>query len=229
MSSYICKKFFITKKERCLTMNCHGHETRVKIVNRYDLKCIAHIKLLNGQTIHSDAGGNIIDKYYIFECRRKGSSLVDETILCGNVAAKDFFQLANISAPPVFNMLREPEVDNRNGLAGSTHDGSIKHDIWNDAAKQLHNAIMILIVAWQLRPGKMYEYLEEAKKYKYCVPYADRVDRINQIFHHHNTSLRAIINNLAINNNIRNYRFNLLEDILHENSRISYFEEIEGR
>ena len=30
-------------------MNCHGHDTRVRIVENYNIKCTAHIRLLNGQ------------------------------------------------------------------------------------------------------------------------------------------------------------------------------------
>lgn len=58
---------------------------------------------------------------------------------------------------------------------------------------------------------------------------ANRVDKINQIIHRHGTSLRDILNQLAQNNNIRNYEFNLLEDILHNDGIVSYFEDANGR
>lgn len=51
-------------------MNCHGHDTRVRIVENYNIKCTAHIRLLNGQ-IRSDAERDITDTYYIFECVNK--------------------------------------------------------------------------------------------------------------------------------------------------------------
>ena len=100
---------------------------------------------------------------------------------------------------------------------------------WDAAAKQLYNAIMILIIAWNLRPGPIYNYLEEARRYRHCAPFANRVDKINQIIHRHGTSLRDILNQLAQNNNIRNYEFNLLEDILHNDGIVSYFEDANGR
>ena len=43
-------------------MNCHGHDTRVRIVENYNIKCTAHIRLLNGQ-IRSDAERDITDTY----------------------------------------------------------------------------------------------------------------------------------------------------------------------
>lgn len=59
--------------------------------------------------------------------------------------------------------------------------------------------------------------------------FANRVDKINQIIHRNGTSLRDILNQLAQNNNIRNYEFNLLEDILHNDGIVSYFEDANGR
>lgn len=52
-------------------MNCHGHDTRVRIVENYNIKCTAHIRLLNEQIIRSDAERDITDTYYIFECVNK--------------------------------------------------------------------------------------------------------------------------------------------------------------
>ena len=80
---------------------------------------------------------------------------------------------------------------------------------------------MILIADWNLGPGPIYTYLDEAKKYKHCTPYPSRIDKINQIIHRHNTSLRKILNQLAQNNNLKNYDFHLLEDILHNANIIS--------
>ena len=52
-------------------MNCHGHDTRVRIVENYNIKCTAHIRLLNELIIRSDAERDITDTYYIFECVNK--------------------------------------------------------------------------------------------------------------------------------------------------------------
>lgn len=42
-------------------MNCHGHDTRVRIVENYNIRCTAHIRLLNGQVIRSDAERDITE------------------------------------------------------------------------------------------------------------------------------------------------------------------------
>lgn len=207
-------------------MNCHGHNRRVQIVANYNIRCIAHIQLLNGQTIRSDAERDITDTYYIFECVNKNNTNDIDRIVCGTHAARDLLQLANITAPPIFNMLHQIGGGGNGGGAGANPN---QIDEWDDAAKQLYNAIMILITAWNLKPGPMYDYLEKAKRYNRCAPYANRVNKINQIIHRHNTSLRDILNELAQNNNIRNYNFDLLENILHDDGIISYFEDANGR
>lgn len=147
-----------------------------------------------------------------------------DRIVCGTGAARDLLQLANITAPPIFNMLHEV-----GGAGGAGRGNQHQDEEWDAAAKQLYNAIMILITVWNLRPGPIYNYLEEARRYRRCAPYSYRVDRINQIVHRHGTSLRDVLNQLAQNNNIRNYEFNLLEDILHNDGIVSYFEDENGR
>lgn len=212
-------------------MNCYGHDTRVRIVENYNIKCTAHIRLLNGQVIRSDAERDIIDTYYIFECVNKNDGNDVDRIICGTGAARDLLQLANITAPPIFNMLHD--VGNEGGERGGNQhqrdENQHQAEEWDAAAKQLYNAIMILIIAWNLKPGPMYKYLEDVKKYRDRTPYLYKVNKINQIIHRYRTSLRDILNNLAQNNNIRNYEFNLLEDILHNAGNMSYFEDANGR
>lgn len=82
-------------------MNCHGHDTRVRIVENYNIKCTAHIRLLNEQIIRSDAERDITDTYYIFECVNKNDDNDVDRIVCGTGAARDLLQLANITAPPI--------------------------------------------------------------------------------------------------------------------------------
>ncbi|MCI6006637.1 MAG: hypothetical protein MRZ25_00010 [Ruminococcus sp.] len=59
------------KKEK--NMNCRNTETRRRIVEEYDVKPVAHIKLLAGQIKHSDAEAVIRDEYYIFTAKNKGN------------------------------------------------------------------------------------------------------------------------------------------------------------
>ena len=63
-------------------MNCRGTETRQRIVKEYNVKPVAHIQLLAGQTKHSDAEAIIKEEYYIFNAERKSDGQ-KEIIQCG--------------------------------------------------------------------------------------------------------------------------------------------------
>ena len=48
-------------------MYCRGHATRLKIIETYKLVPLGRFKLLNGQSVISDAGKrDIIDEYTVF-------------------------------------------------------------------------------------------------------------------------------------------------------------------
>ncbi|MBQ3513629.1 MAG: hypothetical protein IJA32_07510 [Lachnospiraceae bacterium] len=208
-------------------MNCRGPQKREEIVRDYQLECVAHIRLVNGTTIRSDAERDITRTYYMFLCTNRENPEIVEQICCGEGAGKELLRLADITAPAIFNMLHE---EHNGGHGGGEGGGRVEnHEVWNESAKQLYDAIMILITAWNMKPGPIYNYLKEAKLYRYCVPYSYRVERINEILHRNNTSMRAVLNTLAQRNpNLREYRFNLLEDILHEADIVSYFEDANG-
>ena len=208
-------------------MKCRGSETRKKITETYDVKCEAHIRLLNGQKIRSDAESEITRDYYVFICREKHTEKIIDKIVCGKVAANDFFHHTGQEPPKLFNMLHEDTRDT-DYLSIDTdprdpHCGKQKKEP-NPAAVQLYNAIMILIVAWNLKPGPIYSYLEEAKKYIHYPPFLYRVERINRILERNNTSMPEILKNLKANNsNLKEYKFDRLIDIMSDSESPSRF------
>ena len=209
---------------RSLGLNCRGHNTRVKIVDSYNIVCSAHIQLLAGQTIHSDAEREIERDYYVFICTHKITKKEDR-IICGGGAARDLLALSGHTAPPIFNMLHGVR-DGGEGHEGHDVEGndSKQAEYWEPASKQLYNAIMILITAWGLGPGPIYKYLEEARKYKGYKPFPNRINRINKILERHDVYMNDILMNLRETNpNLRDYQFNLLTEILEQNGITSRF------
>ena len=88
-------------------MYCRGHATRLKIIETYKLVPLGRFKLLNGQSVISNAGKrDIIDEYTVFECIEINNPDHRETIYCGKSVAEDFCHLTNISLPPLFNPLK---------------------------------------------------------------------------------------------------------------------------
>lgn len=147
------------------------------IVKEYKVEPIAHIKLLANQTKHSDAGATIEDEYYIFNAIRKSDG-AKEIIQCGMGAARDFLQLLNHEGLPLFNPLKTKRINSiSNGKQSNEHKNA---DAWNATAKQLYNAIMWLIIAWDAKPGTpLFEFRDDIMAYKNYDPFDWKIKRVN--------------------------------------------------
>ncbi|MFR6065469.1 MAG: hypothetical protein ACLUH5_05415 [Eubacterium sp.] len=203
-------------------MNCRGNLTRVRIVNDYYVEPVAHLKLLNGQSKESDAGGKITDEYYIFKCTDKISKQT-ENIVCGSCAANHFFQLINKNKPPLFN----PLINNQRHNGNNGNDGNNANIKWNDAMLQLHNAIMLIMVIWNIDQinGILLEIKNSTEKYYYKEPFESNIKSINTIIRNsfQGATLTDKINELRNNNNLRIYNFELLNVKLNNLGVQSYF------
>lgn len=134
-------------------MNCRGHKKRKSIVKNYTVKPEAHLKLLSGKTIESDAGGEIKNEYYLFSVKRKGNDGTD-MIQCGMEAARDFLVLLGHPGLPLFNPLKSAESHLKlSDTQAIVSDREIEQEKWNETAKQLYHAIMWLFVLWEVKPN----------------------------------------------------------------------------
>ncbi len=201
-------------------MECRGKEKREQIIKEYDVTPIIHAKLLNGQAKYSDAAAPITDQYYIFECIHRITGK-KEMIQCGMGAARHLLELTGSNPLPIFNLLK---TDGTTG--GSTGGTSSVKRKWNEMAKQLYNAIMILIVDWNAKPDTpLFELKKEAEKYKYCNPNLWRIEKVNNVIakDFKKRKLSEILDDLHKDNDIKEYRFDLLEQELRKNGIISNF------
>lgn len=165
-------------------MNCRGAETRRKIVEEYDVKPVAHIKLLAGQSKHSDAEATIKDEYYIFSATRKRGRKDEkkEIIQCGMVAARDFLNILGIPGLPIFNPIKENSVNKTKITSKGNNSRPERVDDWDETAKQLYNAIMWLIIAWDAQPDTpLFEFRDEVVKYKKLNPFDSKIKRVNTV------------------------------------------------
>ena len=133
-------------------MDCRGERKRAEIVRRYNVVPVAHIQLLNGQTIHSDAKAEITNDYYIFTVSDRETGRVIDTIQCGMGAATDFLTRIGHDGLPIFNPLHGA---NDGGAGGDPHGGGAAGPIDNDIllARQLYNACMWIFVLRKVHPG----------------------------------------------------------------------------
>lgn len=212
-------------------MNCRGTETRRQIVKDYDVKPLAHIKLLAGQSKHSDAEAIIKDEYYIFTATRKSDGK-KEIIQCGMGAARDFLNILNIPGLPIFNPIKGG-INNKT-LSKEKRNIDKNTDDWNATAKQLYNAIMWLIIAWDAKPDTpLFDFKDDILKYKKFNPFDWKIKRVNTVIKNggKGKTLTEIVDDFRVNNTIKDgiCNFSLLIDRMkkifdeHGNIIKSYF------
>lgn len=213
-------------------MYCRGAKRRRQIVEECNVVPKAHIKLLAGQEIISDAGGTIEKEYYIFEAtpRKSGNP---EIILCGMSATKDFLRRLNHNGLPLFNPLcgeggnAGGDLQDGDGTEGhgngnlqrSDGDGGEGNLEWNLIAWQLYNACMWVIIIIDAKAGTpILKIQEKVYSLRDREPVDIRVKGVNAIIRKNlqGRTLTEAINELRANNRIRDElcQFNLLEGII---------------
>ena len=198
-------------------MECRSTEKRPWIVQNYNVEPVAHIQLLAGQTKHSDAGATIEKDYYIFEAVHKVNGK-KEVIQCGMGASRDFLKLLNHEGLPLFNPLHG-DGGNDGEHRGDGTGGRREQEKWNSTAKQLYNAIMWLIIAWDAKPGTpLFEFRSDIVKYKRFEPFGWKVKRVNSAIQSggKGKTLTEIIDGFRQNNDVRDdlCQFDLLIGII---------------
>lgn len=158
-------------------MYCRGHATRLKIIETYKLVPLGRFKLLNGQSVISDAGKrDIIDEYTVFECIEINNPDHRETIYCGKSVAEDFCHLTNISLPPLFNPLKTISVNH-----GSHGDNSSHKNSWNKTRKQLYNCTLLLIMYFGNSPTNkaLFSIKRELENPDYLDYFSKKANKVN--------------------------------------------------
>ena len=199
-------------------MKCRGRNVRERIVRDYNVTPVAHIKLLAGQTKISDAEADITDEYYIFDVIDSEGN--KEIIQCGMGATRHFLELLNHVGLPIFNPLH---IDRNAGGHGGVNPGlggnANQGQNWNQTARQLYNAIMWLIIAWDAKPNTpLFEFRDDVVRYHNREPFDWKVKRVNTVIENggRGRTLSEIINDFRNENNIRDdmCQFNLLNNII---------------
>lgn len=156
-------------------------------------------------------------EYYIFEAVHKVNGK-KEVIQCGMGASRDFLKLLNHEGLPLFNPLHG-DGGNDGEHRGDGTGGRREQETWNPTAKQLYNAIMWLIIAWDAKPGTpLFEFRSDIVKYKRFEPFGWKVKRVNSAIQSggKGRTLTEIIDGFRQNNDVRDdlCQFDLLIGII---------------
>lgn len=194
-------------------MNCRGDDARRYIVQNYNVVPTAHIKLLSGKKIPSDAGGDITDSYFMFRCEGR-HGLHDEILYCGRPTAQKLCNMIHRELPPLFDPLKENyRKSYTSGDVGKS--APIEEKVkWNPERKQLYNAAMLIIAAWNSGPNTPICKVAEAifdKKFIVYPPRDGNVKSVNTILTHTNTTMDEIIASLIRKgNDLKDFSFDLV-------------------
>jgi len=163
--------------------------------------------LLNGQERRSCTTDLLTDSYYCFSYRKKNSD-VTGSFLCGTHAANHFLEL--IGHPKL--SLFDPLASEGAGTGTSnTNENVSSNEPWHPAAKQLHNAINLLVICWGTAPGNVLQEIKiDLEKHKSRVPLPRQIKAINTIISRDKggRTLQQMLDELRNKNNkIRMFRF----------------------
>ena len=202
-------------------MKCRGEKTRIGLVQKYELTPFAHFKLLNGQNRKSCTGDALTDSYYCFSYKsRRGDEA--GSFLCGSHAARHFLALLNLEDIPLFNPLKH-ESGSNSYSGGKKYSQEKK---WNEKAKQLYNAMNLLVVCWGIVPrGPLKSIMEKISRYRNKNPFPSQIKSVNKIVSKDckGRTLRKMLEELSQQNNLREFSFDELNKELKKNNIPSHF------
>lgn len=203
-------------------MKCRDEKLREELVNIYDIKPIAHIKLLNNQIKRSCTGYILTERYYCFAYKNKSETEYKNSFLCGIYASNHFLRLINHAPLPEFNPLKcdgnGKNMENKNGT---------KESNWNVISKELHNAINILLIYWDKPPsGPILNIKLMLEKYYYKEPFGSTIKSVNTIIKNgaNGFTLNEIVQNLKESNDIKEYSFANISNKLKELNVVSFID-----
>lgn len=203
---------------------CRGEEVRKRIVDDYELRAIAHVKLLNGQVKSSCTNDLLTDSYYCFDYKSRTDPMDTGTFYCGYYAANHFLVLEKLKPLPLFNPLGG--VDCRNDLAVGAKSNSRTDISWHPLCKQLNDAINMLVVCWDIIPsGALCDIQTQLLRYPDKKPFMSKIKAVNTIIGRDKDkrTLQIMIDELREVHDIRNFDFSLLCDELDAIGVISNF------
>lgn len=198
---------------------CRSSKVREKLIEEYDIKPISHVRLLNGQKFQSCTKDVLTDSYYCFSYRAKNSNIMG-TFLCGTYAAEHFLKLIQHPKLKVFDPLVSENVGTQRSN-GTNSDRGLNDDSWHPAARQLYNAINLIVICWGQVPGGVLQKIKnEIENNKKREPLPRQIKGINTIISRDRggRTLQQMLDDLRKNNNnIRDFHFNLLNESLIKN------------
>lgn len=207
---------------------CRGHEKRVELVKKYNIKPIIHLPLLNGKVKKSDVEAKIENEYYLFELTPRYGIGKSYVITCGMGVARDFLNLINHKGLPIFNPFISDDIIKVNSNSEKMTGKNVRVIKKNVMMLQLLNAINWIILLIEPKPDTaIYDIKREIEPCIDKEPFLSKIKGVNTIIRKSfgGRSLIEKINEIKNTNKINQKfcNFNLLTEKLNENEVESFF------
>lgn len=208
-------------------MKCRGPEVREQIVKDYSVTPLIHLPLLDGQTKLSDAEATLKNEYYIFRCVHRQTG-TEARIVCGKAAAEHFLILTGQEKLPLRSVYAvEPGSGTSSNHSIGENLPTIKNKKWDPVAKQLHDALLWLMILWDAHDvvSGLFKLEANIAKYYYCEPYVSKIRSVNTMIRNgcHGKTLTQKIDERKTNRPFREFSFDLLAQKLETEKVQSFF------
>ena len=193
--------------------NCRGNKIKQKLVDDYDIVPLSFLKLLPNQE-KQGCCGVLKDKYYVFEYQNKQNIHEKGSFFVGYDCGEQFLDLLNIdkSKYKLFNPLSS--IQSSLGSGNSESSSTIQRDELN---QEVYNAINLICIAWNQPPKYGIQNILNFVRN----PNNRRTDdwaikEVNRLVSndYHNRTLTQIVQELSVQYNIRNFSFELMNDVI---------------
>lgn len=193
--------------------NCRGKEIKQKLVDDYDIVPLSFLKLLPNQE-KQGCCGVLKDKYYVFEYQNKQNIYEKGSFFVGYDCGEQFLDLLNIdkSQYKLFNPLSSIQSSLSSENSGSS--STIQRDELN---QEVYNAINLICIAWNQPPKYGIQNILNFVRN----PNNRRTDNwaikeVNRLVSndYHNVTLTQIVQGLSVQYNIRNFSFELMNEVI---------------
>lgn len=231
-----------------MRINGYGEKNRKLLVEKYEIKPIAHVMLLKNQKKTSFTGYELKNEYYCFSYEEKENKTTDEknsnnpketgSFYAGKYSAEHLLKLIKHEGLPIFNPLKS-----KNTQAAKINGGKnrIKKEIeilisksgkeyvtegWHPEMEELSDSINMLIVCWNISPKyKILKNKLSIEKNERFKPDDWLIESVNQCISKDNEkrTLTEMINSLRKDNEIKEYTFERLKARLEVIGLRSYF------
>lgn len=206
-------------------MCCRTPEVREAIVETYELRPEAHVRLLKGQSKISCTGDPLTDSYYYFTYRSRETPADEGYFVCGYFAAEHFLQLLALPKLPLFDPLKSLKTESAEPNADKD-DVPSSRPAWNPEMKQLHDAVNLLIIAWAALDGPLIDVNRRVNANRTHKPFTWLIKSVNTMIRTGEKGKKTLpqkIEELSKENDLRRFDFDLLDARLRAQKIPSYF------